>query len=84
MSMFDAPKTDTPRLLLTPRETARALGVSERTLATYTSQGLFPVVRIGRSVRYDLDVLREWIRDHSERKPATSPDSALTDCQDTI
>jgi excisionase family DNA binding protein len=51
-----------PVLLLNPRQAAKALGISERTLATYTKAGLVPVVRIGRSVRYSPDDLREWIR----------------------
>jgi excisionase family DNA binding protein len=53
---------DVPILLLNSRQAAKALGISERTLATYTKSGLLPVVRIGRSVRYSPDDLREWIR----------------------
>ena len=42
------------RLLLTPREAARAMAVSERTLWGWSEpRGPIPVVRIGRSVRYD-------------------------------
>jgi len=47
--------------LLTPRETAKALAISERTLWALTQQGDIPVVRIGRSVRYDPRDLNEWI-----------------------
>jgi predicted DNA-binding transcriptional regulator AlpA len=58
---------------LSPRETAHALGISERTLAQRTAEGIFPVVKIGRLTRYDIEVLRQWIRDHTERKSATIP-----------
>jgi excisionase family DNA binding protein len=51
-----------PVLLLNGRQAAKALGISERTLATYTKSGLLPVVRIGRSVRYSPDDLRQWIK----------------------
>jgi excisionase family DNA binding protein len=56
------------RLLVTPREAAKLLSISERTLYAFTKSGIVPVVRIGRSVRYSLDDLREWIRDRSEKK----------------
>jgi len=62
-----------PTLLLTPRQTAQILNISERSLATYTARGDFPVVRIGRSVRYDVEVLRQWIQDHTERKSENLP-----------
>ena len=48
-------------LLLEPREAARMLRISERTLSTFTANGTLPVTRIGRSVRYSPDALREWI-----------------------
>lgn len=68
MFEFDAPMTETPRLLLSPRETARALGISERTLAARTAEGVFPFVKVGHLTRYDVEVLRQWIKDHTERK----------------
>jgi predicted DNA-binding transcriptional regulator AlpA len=70
MFEYDATKQETPRLLLSPRETAHALGISERTLAQRTAEGIFPVVKIGRLTRYDVEVLRQWIKDHTERKSA--------------
>lgn len=48
-------------LLLTPRETARALAISERKLWSLTKDGAIPHVKIGRSVRYPADKLREWL-----------------------
>ena len=52
-----------PKLLLTPREAAKALSVSERTLWSITApRGNLPSVRVGtRSVRYSLDAIRAWI-----------------------
>jgi excisionase family DNA binding protein len=49
------------RLLLTPREAARSLAVSERTLWGLTHQGAIPCVRLGRAVRYDLVDLQAFI-----------------------
>lgn len=51
-----------PLLLLTPRQAAKALNISERTLFTYTKRGEIPVVYAGRCKRYDPDDLRQWIR----------------------
>ncbi len=65
--------TQAPVLLLTPRAAAKALSISERSLATYTKSGFIPVVHIGSSVRYSPDELRTWIRDHTERKSEKSP-----------
>lgn len=54
-------RTESPKLLLTPREAAAALSISERSLWGLTNQGLLRCVRIGRSVRYAVDDLREFI-----------------------
>jgi predicted DNA-binding transcriptional regulator AlpA len=63
-----------PVLLLTPRETARALGISQRTLASRTAEGVFSIVKIGRCTRYDAEMLRQWIQEHTERKSVKSPE----------
>ncbi|HYT87896.1 MAG TPA: helix-turn-helix domain-containing protein [Gemmataceae bacterium] len=50
------------QLLLAPRAAAAALSVSERTLWGLSApRGPIPVVRLGRSVRYDLRDLEEFI-----------------------
>jgi excisionase family DNA binding protein len=49
------------KLLYTSREAAAILSVCTRTLFTLTARGDLPAVRIGRSVRYHLDDLREFI-----------------------
>jgi excisionase family DNA binding protein len=52
----------TTKLLLTVREAAEALSVSERTLWALTApRGPIRSVRLGRSVRYSADSLRDWI-----------------------
>jgi excisionase family DNA binding protein len=51
----------TRRLLLKAREAAAALAISERTLWTLTDTGAIRSVRIGRSVRYALTDLQEYI-----------------------
>jgi excisionase family DNA binding protein len=48
-------------MLLTARQAARALSISERTLWSLTKSGQIPAVRIGRAVRYDPADLRRWI-----------------------
>lgn len=52
------------RMLLTARETAAALCISERTLWGLTARGEIPSVRIGRSVRYHVADLQQWIEEH--------------------
>jgi len=52
----------TEKFLLTPRETAAAMGICERTLYGLTKAGELPVVRIGRAVRYSMDDIRAWIK----------------------
>ncbi len=48
-------------LLLTAPKAAKMLAISPRTLWTLTQQGVVPCVRLGRSVRYSVDDLREVI-----------------------
>lgn len=59
------PQDRLERLLLTPREAAEVLRISERKLWGMTASGEIPSLRIGRSVRYDINDLRDWI---DERK----------------
>jgi hypothetical protein len=59
-----APLSSTPPqpLLLTIRETAAALRISERTLWSMTQpRGPIPVVRIGVRTLYDPRALQDWI-----------------------
>jgi excisionase family DNA binding protein len=63
MSMFERCKELTIEpLLLTVRQAAKVLSISERTLWGLTKSGDIPAVRFGgRNVRYDPADLRAWI-----------------------
>jgi len=50
-----------PKLLVTPREAAKALSICEKTLWTLTKRGDLPAVRINRAVRYDVADLQAFI-----------------------
>jgi excisionase family DNA binding protein len=47
--------------LLTPKQPAQSLAISERTLWTLTKSGQITHVPIGRLVRYDVADLQKWI-----------------------
>jgi excisionase family DNA binding protein len=55
------PEAAPDRLLLTPRQAAAALSISERTLWQLTRDGAVRRVRIGRAVRYDPRDLQDYI-----------------------
>jgi excisionase family DNA binding protein len=55
-----------PSLALRPREAAKALGVSERLLWDWTHHGDVPHVRIGRTILYPVDALRDWLKRQAE------------------
>ena len=59
-------KTENEPLALRPREAAKALGVSERTLWGWTREGTVPHVKVGRTVLYPVAGLREWLRQRSQ------------------
>lgn len=48
-------------LLLTPRDAAKVMSLSERTLWTLTQRGELPAVWIGRAKRYAVTDLAAWI-----------------------
>ena len=52
---------ETPRLLLSEPEAAKALGISPRTLWSLRERGEVPHVRIGRAVRYPVAGLEAYI-----------------------
>jgi excisionase family DNA binding protein len=53
-------------LALRPRDAARVLSVSERTLWGLTKQGRVPFVRIGKAVRYPVHLLRKWLEEQAQ------------------
>lgn len=60
----------TPCLALRPREAAAALGVSERTLWTWTASGEIPHIRRGKTILYPIDTLRRWLDEQAKMEPA--------------
>jgi excisionase family DNA binding protein len=61
-------------MLVSARDAAKLLAISERTLWSLTAAGEIPVVRIGRSVRYDPRDLQTWIERSKQRLPVRAPD----------
>ncbi len=59
--------TDTPRLLLSAREAAAALNVSERTLWSLTRAGDVPHVRLRSRVLYRLCSLADYAAAQEQR-----------------
>ena len=53
-----------PSRLLTPKEAARFLGISNRTLDRLVKQGMVAVVRLGGSRRFRLEDLLATIDQH--------------------
>lgn len=54
------------KLSLRPREAAKAIGISARTLWTLTQQGEIPHTRLGRSVLYPVEALQRWLQERSQ------------------
>lgn len=53
-------------LALRPRDAARVLSVSERTLWGLTKAGKVPFVRLGKAVRYPVHLLRKWLEEQAQ------------------
>ena len=58
---MEAKRNESPRLLWNLRESAKAIGVSGKTLQTWAKRGKVPCVRIGSRVLYDPQDLQRWI-----------------------
>ena len=72
-------------ILLTYKDVAKQLDVSERFVAKLVSLGDLPCVKIGRAVRFNPDKIQEWIEKKSNNtpvftasSPAVSMSSSLT------
>ena len=50
--------------LLTYKDVAELIGVSVRQVATYTSEGILPCLKIGRLVRFQPEDVREFLLRH--------------------
>jgi hypothetical protein len=64
----DAPAL--PKLLLSARDAAKALSISERSLWAQTMpRGPIPVVRLSGRVLYSPEALRRWIAEQQRGTP---------------
>ncbi len=52
-------------VLITPKQAAKALGVSQRTINTWMADGLIPSFRLGGARRIELAAVKSLIRDHA-------------------
>jgi len=53
-------------LAMRPPEAAKALGISERLLSTWTREGLVPYTRLGRTVLYPVTGLTSWLESRAQ------------------
>jgi excisionase family DNA binding protein len=53
--------TVVPERLLTIREVARRLAVSEKTIRRLVEAGRLPALRVGHGLRFDPDELQSWL-----------------------
>lgn len=63
-------------LALRSREAAKALGISERTLARLKAGGELPFVRVGAVVLFAVDDLRGWLANRREFEGGAPPSNA--------
>lgn|GEM_PF-1007872 len=66
-NILDCETPQMPCMALRPREAAAAIGVSERTLFTWTKNGDVPHIRIGKTVRYPVDEIRRWMAEKATK-----------------
>ena len=64
--MPSSPTVNEKRLLLTSRQAAEALQISERKLWSMKASGEIPYVLLGRSVRYARVDLQQWIEERKK------------------
>jgi excisionase family DNA binding protein len=65
-------KVEEAKLLLSTREAAKLLGISDRSLWNLTApRGPVPAIRFGGIVRYSPDDLRAWIKQSRQEGPAS-------------
>jgi predicted DNA-binding transcriptional regulator AlpA len=68
-------ETASPRRLVDTKTAAKYLGFTPHYLDQLRSQGKGPPYhRIGRSIRYDLNLLDKWLEDRTVYPSATTPE----------
>jgi excisionase family DNA binding protein len=70
-------KDKTHGLLLRSHEAAECLAISTATLERWTRSGELPCLRLGRSVRYSVESLREWIKKKETQASKSSTAKAV-------
>ncbi len=70
-----ADDAEVPILAINPDQASRSLSISPRSLWTLTKAGKIPSIRLGRSVRYSVDQLREWLREQSNENSSEESDA---------
>lgn len=70
-----------PTMLLTARDAAKALAISEKTLWVLTTpRGSIPAIRVGeRSIRYSVLALQQWIEEQQQTAVADANGKPITE-----
>jgi len=68
--------TALPPLSMRPKDAARAIGISERTLWSLAKRGEIPYARIGGCVVYPTAAILTWLEAITEHPPAKRPTAA--------
>lgn len=65
-ALAPAPSDRTNSPWLTAQQVATRLGVSERTVRSWTAAGIIPHIRLpGRLIRYEIEQVDAWIASYS-------------------
>jgi len=57
--------------LLTAKQVAEALAISEKTVYAYVAKGLIPYVKIQSNIRFRTTAIREWIKNKEFVSPVS-------------
>jgi excisionase family DNA binding protein len=60
------PSVSSSALLLSPRDTAKALSISTRKLWEMTAAGEIPHLKVGRLTRYSVESLQAWLAEREQ------------------
>ena len=60
--------------LLTPKDLGMLLQKKERTIREMVYRGMIPHLKVGRSIRFDQDRIKEWLRDDCQIEPRNGED----------
>ena len=60
--------------LLTPKDLGMLLQKKERTIREMVYRGMIPHLKVGRSIRFDQDRIKEWLGEAHKIEPGTGED----------